>query len=259
MGKNEVVKKESGQVAMSDAFKLTPDMPKQIIDGSDIIIPRLLVMQGLSTFVTEGKAKFGEIVDSLTLEALGGLGKETNFVPLIQFKTVGYYEKQGTANPKFIRRENWDAAKHANLEWEFVENGKTIQANQELNFYVMLERDLEQPGTFPYLLVFRRAGYRNGKKLMNHFMQTQARGFAPIGGIFALTSTKQVNDDGQVYSVFDLRPVGNTPGEYAPLLMEWVKTLSKGQHKVDATDEDAPAAAPQAQAKRGNVDNTAQF
>ena len=51
------------------------------VSARDIIIPKILAMQGLSELVTDGKAKFGDFVDSVTHQVLGSIDKPLEFVP----------------------------------------------------------------------------------------------------------------------------------------------------------------------------------
>lgn len=234
----EVAKKETaGALAIPDAFK-KKGTDTSMIDKSDIMIPRLLVMQGLSEFVADEKAQMGDIVNSVSVEVLGGKSKGVRFIPLSHFKTVAYYrvEKEGEA-PVYDRTEAWSAQKHTNLEWEQVIDGKKYIVNQCLNFYVMLEKDMDDPSAFPYLLTFRRTSYKNGKKLINHFMQMDMMGVEPWFGVLELTSQKQSNDSGTFY-VFDVRPVGQSKAEWVDKLRGWGETLSKGTHLIDEEREE---------------------
>ena len=70
-----VVKKEANEVSIDLAEWGTPD-----VDATDVVIPKILAQQGLSKFVTEGKAKFGDFCNSLTGEVLGDLSKPISLV-----------------------------------------------------------------------------------------------------------------------------------------------------------------------------------
>lgn len=253
----EVAKKETSAVAIPDAFKKKSN-ESSLIDKADIMIPRLLVMQGLSEFVAEEKAQMGDIVNSVTVEVLGGKSKAVKFIPLSHFKTVAYYRVEAQGQPPvYERTEAWNPKTHANLEWEQVIDGKKYVVNQCLNFYVMLERDMENPAAFPYLLTFRRTSYKNGKKLINHFMQMDMMGVEPWFGVLELTSLKQVNDSGTFY-VFDVKPVGQSEAKWVDKLRGWSETLAKGVHIVDEEKEEKIVQGS-TKTRPGEVSKEAQF
>lgn len=57
------------------------------VTSDDIIYPRLLLMQGLSPLVAEGKRRVGEIVDNLTGDLLCGVGDKLEFIPVVMSRT----------------------------------------------------------------------------------------------------------------------------------------------------------------------------
>lgn len=256
MSTKEVANKEQGQMTVPAEFRRKSENAG-IIDKADIIIPRVLMMQGMSKLVSAEQAVPGDLVNSVTNEIIGSLKKPMKFVPLMQFKTVIRSEKQPKGLPKYLGQESWNPTKHANLEWEEEVNGKTIYNTQCLNFYVMTEKDLDSPSAFPMLLTFRRTSYRNGKKLINHFMQMDMMGAEPWFGMLELSTLKQTNDDGTFY-VLDVKPVGQTNPKYAEKLRAWMDTLAKGTHLVDDTaDESDPE--PVTKMAKGEVRQNAQF
>lgn len=248
----EVVKKEAAAMTIPDAFRVAKK--PSTIDRSDILIPRLLAMQGLSKLVAAEQAQFGDIVNSVTSEVLTTKGKGLSFVPLVHFKTMSRY-KLGK-NLEFISTEAWNPIKHRDLEWEEVIDGVKYKNVQCLNFYVFLQKDLENPAAFPFMLSFRGASYRNGKKLINHFAQMEMMGVAPWYGVLELSTLKQQNDLGTFY-VLDVKPVGQVDVKHAEKLSSWSDVLSQGSHTVheDVSDDVAP---PEKVAS-GKVEATAQF
>ena len=59
------------------------------IEDGDIKMPRLSVLQGLSEVVIDGKAKMGQLGNSLTKEIYGD---EIDFIPLFMFKTRAQFD-----------------------------------------------------------------------------------------------------------------------------------------------------------------------
>lgn len=59
------------------------------VEESDIKMPRLSILQGLSEICIEGKGKMGELANSLTKEVYG---ESVEFIPLFMFKTRAQFE-----------------------------------------------------------------------------------------------------------------------------------------------------------------------
>lgn len=220
-----------------------------VIDKADILIPKLLLMQGLSDLVTDDKAKMGDIANSVTGKIVGGNGKKVSFIPLLTNKSWVRYQKEDGGALKYLGNEPW-TAKNSGRQWEEVTREGTFRNDACLNFYVLLEEDMTNPKALPYLLSFRRTSYRSGRKLVNHFMEADMAQLAPYSGMMFLDSTKEKNDSG-VYYIFDVMPNTDTPEKYADKINEWVEVLSKGAHQVDESDleENAKPVTPPATAK----------
>ncbi len=231
----EVVKKESAQVAIPDAFK-KKGASVSVIDQKDMLIPKLLTMQPTSTFVSEERAAPGDLGSSVTGEVIGGKGKWLKFVPLMTYKTVEYYDKSG-AKPKLVKTEAWDAKKHSTVEWEQTINGKPHKVMECLNFYIMLDKDLSNPAGLPHLVSYRSTQKQGGKKLISHFMQMEMMGVVPWYGTLEVTTTKQTNAEKQPYFTPDIRPVGQTDAKYAEKLQQWVDLIARNAVRIDETDD----------------------
>lgn len=232
----EVAKKETGTMVVPDAFKKKgPSV--SVIDRRDMLIPKLLTMQPTSALVSEERAQLGDLVSSVTGEVVGGKGKWLKFVPLMTYKTIEYYDRSGP-KPKLVSTEAWDAKKHAHIEWEQTINGKPHRVVECLNFYIFLEKDLENPAGLPHLVSYRSTQKAGGKKLISHFMQMEMMGAEPWFGMLEVTTVKQQNAEKQVYYTPDIRPVGQTDAKYAQKLLQWVELIAKNAVKIDDSDED---------------------
>ena len=235
----DVVVKEVSDVAIAENSWGTGGT-----DSRDILLPKLLFMQGLSTFVADGKAAMGDIVDSVTGEVLGNMReqgrKPVEFIPIMTFKTwveqVVTELKPGQITKKFKAVVPM-TAENADLPFESIVNGEKIQRDRTINFYAVLSSKLED---FPYLLSFRRTSFRAGQKLSTHFQKCEmaaARGkpVPPAATTFSLVGNKVTNDKGTFY-VADLEPVGPTSSESLRVAYEWFQVLNKSAIRVDHSD-----------------------
>lgn len=226
MENKELVTKEANNLA------LVPEgtWGAEGTSSKDILIPKLLLMQGLSQFVGEEKAQMGDIVNSLTGEVLGSKNKAIEIIPILSFRTWVVYETIENS-PKFkavvpMTREN------EGWELEGEEDGAPVRRDKCLNFYVLLKTDMEG---FPYLISFRRTSFRAGKKLVNHFKLAEMKRIPPAATSVMLTCTKQQNDKGTFYT-FDIAPGKKNSPEELQTAYGWYKTLQTSNVKIDDSD-----------------------
>lgn len=71
------------------------DWSAHTVDQSNLLLPRLLLMQGLSDFVSDGKAKMGDIVKSTSGEIVAAKDKAVEIFPLCAFENWVLEEKVG--------------------------------------------------------------------------------------------------------------------------------------------------------------------
>lgn len=228
--KNEIMRKDTS--SMPSVFKKTGG--PLTIDPKDILIPKILLMQGSSDWVTNEKCKLGEMMDSVSEKPIGNFETGVNFVPLYHYKSMKISDAD-TSKPKFIKEIPW-GPEAAALPWEQIKDGHKFKNEALLNFYVMLENHLEEPGATPYLLTFKSSSYKNGRKLINHFLKMDSAGHSPIALTFKLTSNKEKNDDG-TFAVLNVEEVGRTSADNAQVLLRWADVVSKGSVKIDNSDE----------------------
>ncbi len=255
-----------------------PLAPTQEIMASDIIIPKLLLMQGLSEFVNERKAQQGDMVRSTTAEVVGGPEKPVDFIPLKMTSDWIIQEKQGQ---KFEYRGTIARnAGNETLPWTFYKTptgqevveptANTIEWRRMkvLNVYALLPQDIqayqdemkkladtgEMPDLnktlLPIVLSFRSTSFNAGKSVATFFAQLRDASrynpsVKPYHYALTLECSADKNDKGSFY-VFQVS--GKTKKVDPKLVDEaarWYDTLSNlSSIKIDTTDEDeaAPAA-----------------
>lgn len=231
----EVVKKQTAAVSVFAAE------PKEAVefDPSDILIPKLLLMQGPSQLVAEGKAAQGDMINSVTGQKLGDKTQTINVVPLTHFKTMTVMRDKGGMYV-FDHAEPWTVS-HTSKPWEETVNGAKYRNYPTLNFYVMLETDLkENKSAMPLLLSFKSTSIKAGKKMVNHFAMASEIGQKPCSGILTLSCVVKKGEKGP-YHAFDIVFNKNTPAEYGPALLKWERILKTNKVKVDASHEETDA------------------
>ena len=204
------------------------------ISAKDIVIPKIWTMQGLSDFVTEGKAKLGDYVNSVTGEILSDYKKgELEFVPFHMIKL--WYEFE---NGEF---KGVVALNSVNEDLPYEEG--SITRSKVFQFFVLLTSELEKGSAIPYVLQFTRTSLQAGKVLATQmYMQNKMAGLPPAGMAFKLSGTLEKNDKGSfvVNQVQKSRQVTQSELEAA---YNWFKTVRSDKSiKVDgdAKTEEIP-------------------
>jgi hypothetical protein len=227
------------------------------VDTSDVLIPKLLLMQGLSKLVAEGDAAQGEIIRSTTGKALAKKGEAVDFIPLMTYKTWVLEEKVGSKY-EYRRVEPMTAA-NKDLPLEFVDGANQWRRNRCLNFYVLLPQDISKEAAalkaaaagdlpdpedalLPCVLSFRRTSYNAGKILATHFKKAEHFKVTPAVTVFKLSSTVEKNELG-TFHAFTVEPGRKATVEELTVAKRWFDTLQKVQVKVDEPEVDeAPVA-----------------
>lgn len=209
------------------------------VDTKDTLIPMLLLMQGMSGLVLkQRKCQVGQFVNSVTHEVLGDDKNPIEIIPVSTFKTWVLYEKLKTA--KGNSREwkgtvNYDANNSHWLREEVMPNGTIISRDEVLNFFVLLPRDIGKLDIKPYLLAFRRTGYKTGQKLSTFFRDCQRMRVPPASRVFKLSQHMKEGDEG-AYCVPDLELGRATQPQEVKVAYSCYLELAKGTHQVDESD-----------------------
>lgn len=226
---NEIVIKETTQVATTNS--VLDDMG---ISMSDVVLPRLMLMQNTSEAVGADKAKLGDIVSSLTEEVLGGVNAPISFIPLNTYKTWMVYEMSG-ATPRFVRTEACTKENEAR-PWDAMENGKPHRYNQVINCLALLRKDCSSEEAFPVVISFKRTSYMAGKILLTQILKQKILRRAVWSKAYLLTATKTKNDT-NYYAILGVTPDSATTLAEQELAAMWSGVLAQSAYKVDDDKE----------------------
>jgi hypothetical protein len=235
---------------------------QESFDASDILIPKLLLMQGQSDFVGKMMANVGDIVLSTSGRVIAPRGEPTEIIPISMTKAWRIMEKE-TDKYEFRRNEPM-TVENKNREMEWQENGTEWRADRTLNFFVLLRKDIiaekeamEQIAKgatpdftcllTPCLLQFARTSYTAGKALVTHFAMAAHFKRPPAAWWVRLSAKSQKNDLGTFF-VFDIQPGGVSDSSQVIRAKEWydiIKT-SSASIKVDegAVSDSVDSGAP---------------
>jgi len=245
-----VTKKQETSVALPE--NLQGAWGAEDVDGADILIPRLLLMQPLSESVGEDGIEAGDIIKSTTREAM----KECEIIPLMTFKTWRIMElRDGKFEFKTIVPIT---AENANEDWEWQENGIHYRRDRVLNYYVLLPSEIArelkalkelEAGNIPdaddclipCLLGFTRTSTPAGKELATFFKKAQHFRIPPATQTFRLYSEFEKNDKGKYY-IFKVEKARKTTMEELNVAKRWYDTLKTASDiKIDDSLDDGVA------------------
>jgi hypothetical protein len=183
-------------------------------------------MQGMSEFVTEGVAKFGDIVESLNKKVLGGFDGGVEVLPFKRVKLIKYMSADG----KVLKSEPL-TPENVNLPFECEVDEVPAKRFKTFQFFVLLPQELEAGGALPYMVEFKSTALKAGKAMaMQMFGKNKDLGIGPAGKTFMLTSKKDSNDKG-TWSVPEISVLRDASMEERGAALEWFKTLN-GEVKV---------------------------
>lgn len=217
-------------------------------DSSDIIVPRILLMQGTSKWVPE-TFNMGEIIDSVEEKVLAKKGETLKILPFIMTKTWEVFSDEQP--PAWLRKEKWNAA-NDQLDWKFTEEDPdrgTIDCFRQRNygFYCFV---LEGDGSIdefavPSLVNFRSAsGFKEGKKIASWFARMKSMKKPGFTVTWEL-STETVKESDKSYQKYIVKRGENSTEEQQKVVMKWLELFAKQANSIkdhDVDEVDKPTA-----------------
>lgn len=254
----ELTKRENLAVS-TDVADMFEGMDYGNVEAKDLLIPKVLLMQGQSDKVLDGTCKPGDIIKSTTGDVYGSArerdSKPLRFIPVYMYKTWVKQEVLGKGKYQYIETTPVTPA-NTDQKWEQVEEvdgvTRTYKLTKNINFYVLLEQDWGNPLAVPHVLTFRSTSARAADIIESWFAECNvaqkarqpknAKGelMLPFARVFELAGKMEQNDDNSWY-VFKTSDKGTVPegDERISQAFNWYKTVSKYDHlkEVDNSDE----------------------
>jgi hypothetical protein len=198
-------------------------------DPEDLLIPKVLLMQGLSKLVTREGKKPGTFVNSLTKEELG---VEVEFVPVVMTKYFDLLKMGGDGKMVFEGRTFDKNDSRLQGRRMFNEGDLKANCNAVISFICVVKGE-------PMVVSFSKTSYKTGKKL---FTLTQLGGqdlFSKKYKLVVKAAHKGDND----YFETDIELIGETPKSDMVLAESLYSSMGKRVHEfVDQGPSDEPAA-----------------
>lgn len=205
----------------------------EAVETSDVVIPKILLMQKMSDAVDKDLAKEGDLIDSLTNEVLGSLKKPVEVIP---FHREKLWFVSRMENGKWVLDEIVDFNAD-NQNWRYNDTVGGIEYKRELHmrYYVLRTDDL----SLPYIVSFKSMSLASGKALYTQmYVKNRQAGKVPCAYTILLGGHKKENDKGK-FCVLDFELGREATNEEVQTAFQWFQTVKDGA-KVD---DDAPATA----------------
>ena len=254
-----------------DTAAMFESMDYGAVEAKDLLIPKILLMQGQSEKVLDETCRPDDIVRSTTGEILGSArekdAKSIRFVPIFMYKTWVKQEVLGKGKMQYVETypvtpmntsQKWDET----VEVDGVM--RTFKNTKNINFYVILEEDFGNALAVPHVLTFRSTSSKAADIIESWFAECSvaqrarqaksAKGqlMLPFAKIFELGGKLESNEDNSWY-VLKTKECGTVDegSELLEQMFNWYKVVSKYDHltKVDNSEDTGSASEAKEQVK----------
>jgi len=220
--------KKDAQVALYQEL-----MDKTPLDSRDFIVPKILLMQGMSDAVTSERAVPGEMRDSIDNKKLGDKTNPVEIIPFKMFKSWVIY-KEVNGKDEYVEQVPF-SPENSDWKWEAVVNGEKLRRDQAINYFCLIPSEIKEGVYFPYLMSFRRTSYFAGRKLETARAKLQKFGKPVSSKTFLISANKTENDKGVFYT-FDVTMGRNSEDIELAAVKVWMEEMKHQAIKVDDSD-----------------------
>lgn len=230
----EVTKTETTDVVVSE--EMAAWGADQDISSQDVMISKILPMQGSSKLIGEGKAMFGEYRDSVTEELLGSIKEPVEFIPFHCEKFWIVNKKESNENRfKYAYREPI-TRENENRSWTEKIGDVEYKYEYTFMFYVIFPKDVEDGIPTPRTIQFKSTSVRGGKKLFTQmFVRNKQMKLTPASFVMSLLGKKMSNSDNTWISL-DVETSRKSTQPEMMAAFELFNAVKGGEQKVDHSD-----------------------
>jgi len=197
------------------------------VDKSDLLIPKVMLMQGLSEAVGQGKAKLGEGFNSVTEEAYP---LPIEIIPISTFKNWQIFEFDEGENKHLYKETVPYTPENCNWEWE----EGALKRQQVILYYVMLASELKEgPHAFPAQVSFKSTSRNAGQRLSTHLAKGAMFKLNAWSHAYQLGSdlkTKEGGGSRKSYHIWTIGGRREATTQEQSAAFEWYNILKKGDH-----------------------------
>lgn len=231
-------------------------MSDEVIESSDIVLPKILLMQSTSQMVHDEKASPGDLRDSLNNSLMGNKEKALDVIFFYHTKSWvinemidGKWEFKERV-PYTVENSVW------RKQWEDTIDGVQIRRDESIDLYCALPGEIEKGTFLPYLISFRRTSYLAGKKILTTLetlrMGKKRRPLASV--VFSVLPEKKQTDKG-TFHVLNVTRGRETTDVEMQAILPWFRLVKASGVKVDDSDLHSEAQQPASVQPQASADN----
>lgn len=222
----EVVAAQSTEVAHAPEVNMSEWGDVQVT-STDLRPPKLLLMQGTSEMVSQGKAMVGQIIDQSTGERVADYNSKIKVLPF-------YCRKEYVVSKKKEGAWKFDHTDEVKGEftrpYEQVINGDEFKNEKQYTFFILLEG-----GGMPVVVSFKGKSFKTGQQLFTKmYVQNRSQNLPPANNWITLSSKAEKNDKGP-YAVWLIGIDAQATKEQLGDCLTWIRTITT--HKVVIEEE----------------------
>lgn len=236
---------------------VVPDAPRRETINSNLVIPKLHLMQQLSQLVVaeDSKVKPGQIVRSTTGQVVGDQKTPIHIIPLMFNDEWSISEKVGQKYQ--WRRTEPRTQTNDTLPWEFTENGTAWKRTKVISLFALLPTDLEafkkemksdapdlDAVVLPVNITFRSTSFKTGKDIATFFAKAEEmkshNAAVRVHHYMLPLTCEAVEKDGNKWFIYKTGKSARIAAEFVADANRWAMTLSGLKEiRVDADEEEA--------------------
>jgi len=204
------------------------------IKVTDIKMPWLSLVQGLSASASEEGVSLGDIYDSGEGKSIGSMKNPVRFIPSTFLRQLYKQVAEGGEwKFKSISEYPVDAP-----EWECMEDGVMTRNYEQFAFFIHTIDDLEKGSTIPKMVSFRSSSHKVGKDLITHIYKMVEQKKNPASEILELGS-KFIDKGSKKYYSYTIKTTGvESKKEHQLAALKTVKSVKNQKSKIQNMQEE---------------------
>jgi hypothetical protein len=234
-------KNEENALTVQNDFAVSSDLAAEFdglglgageeIDSMDILIPKLMLTQGLTKAVAKGKAKVGTYINSINL---ADMGDKVEALVIQSYKVWQVYKVVPKKADEYV--ETLDYYGNENLEYNYELDGVAYKRKQVLGFYCLLLDEIKQGLAFPYIIDFKGASKSAGRELTSYFAKLRSINLPSFAKVFTF-GTELVEDE-HTYYVKTVDIGRDITREELGAVKNWIGELKENKENIRVHDEE---------------------
>lgn len=223
------------------------------LSASDMLMPRVLLMQGSSELVKKSKTKnSGDIIDSVTgITLLSSKdaqdGKKIEMIPLTAYKTF-IIDRFDTVTQKWkYHTQKPMGPGEEKLPWDFQEQDPqtkiwvSYRRKYRINVYALIKSQIGTEDVVPYLVSFQVFSLEEGKKITTHMIKAARNKKYPYCKSFFLSAGTTTSKNGDSFEVFRVELGGEVEKPAQIAAHSWMEEIQAGRVMADADEDEKKA------------------